>query len=239
MSKKVIIPSLVKGASEVVAGVVKLSDDPQADENSTLRARAILKLLGGLTKQYQLRTDVISDAANLKVGQYIKVYGGTVDNDGLGGTYLIGATLTDTTGGFVIVAGSKYANRYVDNSKVYNAELTGVPKAPTATPGATGEQLANLDFVNAMLGGNKVPTKNLSPNGYVKMANGLIIQWGTVATDKFYAFPVAFNSTPKLAFGSAGASNGVPRAVAVTTTGFNYSSANNANCPANYVAIGY
>ena len=74
--------------------------------------------------------------------------------------------------------------------------FTGTPKAPTATSGVTGQQLANLDFVNAMLGGNTVPAKNLSANGYVKMANGLILQWGNIALggnrQETVTFPITF-----------------------------------------------
>ena len=51
-------------------------------------------------------------------------------------------------------------------------------------------------FVNAMLGGNTVPGKKISPNGYVKMANGLILQWGYIAAgangDVSTTFPLVF-----------------------------------------------
>lgn len=71
--------------------------------------------------------------------------------------------------------------------------FTGTPTAPTATAGATGQQLANLDFVNAMLGGNTVPANYLSENGYAKMANGLIIQWGRGAGEYLSViFPIVF-----------------------------------------------
>ena len=43
-----------------------------------------------------------------------------------------------------------------------------------------------------MLGGNKVPAKNFSENGYVKMANGLILQWGTIPAGGSLALPIAF-----------------------------------------------
>ena len=146
-------------------------------------------------KYYDTRALAITDESSISIGDYIETIGSVSINDGLGGEYVVGNTLTDTTGGWQISTG-KYANRMVKNSKIYNAELIGTPTTPTPTSGATGGQVANLDFVNAMLGGNATPAKNLSPNGYVKMANGLIIQWGKVDSipggSAAINFPIAF-----------------------------------------------
>ena len=189
-------------------------------------------------KYYATRALAITDEASISIGDYIETIGSVSINDGLGGEYVVGNTLADTTGGWKISTG-KYANRMVKNSKIYNAELTGEPTSTTPTTGDNSNKIATTAFVNAMLGVNAVPTQNLSPNGYVKMANGLIIQWGAVEINGTYKFPVAFNSIPKLVFGSVLGNNGVPRANSVTTTGFTYGSANAAHCSANYVAIGY
>ena len=84
----------------------------------------------------------------------------------------------------------------VKPSILYSPEFLGIPKAPTAPAGSVGTQLANLDFVNAMLGGNTVPAKAFNPSGYVKMANGLILQWGVLGspgrTSTTVTFPIAF-----------------------------------------------
>ena len=139
-------------------------------------------------------------------------------------------------------AGSYYARKSLGWSPVLYTESTIFlenPTAPNVTSGDNSTKVANTAFVNAMLGGNAIPAKDFSSNGYVKMANGLIIQWGAVTYNGVYLFPVAFNSIPKLVFGSVNGNNGVPRASNVTTTGFSYGSANNAHCQANYVAIGY
>ena len=98
--------------------------------------------------------------------------------------------------GYIDIASSKFI--VFDNinvsllAKLESPTFTGTPTAPTSVAGATGEQLANLDFVNSMLGGNNVPAKDLSANGYAKMANGLIMQWGSHASNTTITFPVAF-----------------------------------------------
>lgn len=122
MSKKVIIPSLVKGASETVAGVVKLSDDPSADENSTLRARTIKKLVGEI-KQYRTVADMQADSANLKAGQVCQTLCYAYLGDNAGDKYL----LSDSNdGGTSILVGSLYANKYYDATNLSKANVLGV-----------------------------------------------------------------------------------------------------------------
>jgi len=67
--------------------------------------------------------------------------------------------------------------------------FTGTPTTPTPTSGDNSNKIATTE---SMLGGNTVPTKKLSPNGYVKMANGLILQWGSHPTTTTFTFPLAF-----------------------------------------------
>ena len=122
MSKKVIIPSLVKGASEVVAGVVKLSDDPQADENSTLRARAIKQLVGEI-KQYRTVSDMQADSANLKAGQVCQTLCYAYLGDNSGDKYLLSSTNDGSTG---ILVGSLYANKYYDSTNLSRSNVLGV-----------------------------------------------------------------------------------------------------------------
>ena len=78
--------------------------------------------------------------------------------------------------------------------------FTGTPTSTTPTTGDNSEKIATTAFVNAMLGGNAIPAKNLAINGYVKMANGLILQWGSaynvgVDTAREVTFPISFTST--------------------------------------------
>lgn len=102
----------------------------------------------------------------------------------------IGDSFT-TVANKMLISGKEVA--YTDSPVFIN-----IPTTPTAAAGATGQQLANLDFVNAMLGGNTVPAKSLGTSGYEKMANGKIMQWGVATTatvDGSYVdltFPIAF-----------------------------------------------
>ena len=81
------------------------------------------------------------------------------------------------------------------------ADTTAIGDA-TATTKSTGDNttaVATTAYANAIAGGTTVPAKSLASNGYVKMANGLIIQWMNVtesasATD-YKTFPIAFPTT--------------------------------------------
>ena len=126
--------------------------------------------------------------------------------------------------------------------------LSGVPTAPTATAGATGKQLANVDFVNGMLGGNTVPAKYLASEGWVKLANGLIIQWGYVNNSATETLPTPFSNTDYIVVPSIRSYSGVASGGAdaqcilgKTTTSFkigNFSSQFQ-GWVHNWIAIGY
>lgn len=75
--------------------------------------------------------------------------------------------------------------------------FTGTPTAPTAAIGTDTTQLATCVFVNNMVGGKGAPAISKAANGYVKMANGLIIQWGKLdsvngKSSAGITFPIAF-----------------------------------------------
>ena len=73
--------------------------------------------------------------------------------------------------------------------------FTGIPTAPTPSSGDDSTKIATTEFVIDMLGGNTVPAKELSTNGYVKMANGLILQWGgNVGVGGTVVFPISFTN---------------------------------------------
>ena len=75
-------------------------------------------------------------------------------------------------------------------------DLTGTPTAPTASSGTNNTQLATTQFACNMAGGSTVPAISNSVNGYMKMANGLIVQWMTKnpsgANSRSWTFPIAF-----------------------------------------------
>ena len=57
--------------------------------------------------------------------------------------------------------------------------LTGVPTAPTATPGASTTQLANTAFVATAVAALASPAASLTASGYYTLPGGLILQWGS------------------------------------------------------------
>ncbi len=57
--------------------------------------------------------------------------------------------------------------------------FTGVPTAPTASPGASGTQLATVDFANALSFASVLPSQTGNA-GKVIVTNGTTASWGTV-----------------------------------------------------------
>jgi hypothetical protein len=72
--------------------------------------------------------------------------------------------------------------------------FTGTPTAPTAASATNSTQIATTAFVKAAItaGGGGIIAASLAANGYVKFANGLIIQWGIGNTHSNIYFPIAF-----------------------------------------------
>jgi hypothetical protein len=76
-----------------------------------------------------------------------------------------------------------------------SAALTGVPTAPTAAAGTNTTQIATTAFVMANSTQLAEFTQSLAANGYVKLPNGFIIQWGTSTGSRAgytVTFPLAF-----------------------------------------------
>ena len=73
--------------------------------------------------------------------------------------------------------------------------LTGTPTAPTPPSGSNNTQLATTEFV--ALSKTGIVASNLAENGWVKFANGLIVQWGIVKNGngtQRVSFPISFGS---------------------------------------------
>lgn len=91
--------------------------------------------------------------------------------------------------------------------------------------------------------------KNASNLGYVKMANGTIIQWGYATFDSnstSITFPISFNSTPQICFGGRASANSVyavgalytaRSATGFTAHGWKVSGTADASC--SWIAVGY
>lgn len=107
-----------------------------------------------------------------------------------------------------------------DKAPIASPALTGTPTVPTASKGTSTDQIASTAFVAqavAALNGldsidglakaiegkiekQGIVASSLETNGWVKFANGLIVQWGTSVTAKIgtVTFPVSY---PQQCFG--------------------------------------
>lgn len=69
--------------------------------------------------------------------------------------------------------------------------FTGIPTAPTAAVGTDTTQIATTAFVKANVAESF--EEALTPNGWTKLPNGLIMQWGNVSdTSGDKTFPIPF-----------------------------------------------
>jgi hypothetical protein len=130
----------------------------------------------------------------------------------------------------------------VKNELLASAILTGTPTAPTAALVTNNTQIANTAFVKSLVGGSNAFAQSLSNNGYVKLASGLIIQWGNTPAETNSIFPIAFPNTVfrvlvQIDWNNSGNFSGwdiYPQDI--TNTGFNRPD-QTAGCT--YLAIGY
>ena len=139
-----------------------------------------------------------------------------------GGT---GVTAASTgTGGVVLSAGPTF---------------TGVPAAPTAANATNTTQLATTAFAYAA-------ASKASPAGYAKMANGVIIQWGTYTpggadSNTAVTFPIAFPTICTMAMGQPRVlrvDQFTTTAGSITTSGCSFT-CNTGGLLSNYVVCGY
>ena len=128
-------------------------------------------------------------------------------------------------------------------SVVINGDTSGsvTLSAPTAAgsttitlPTSTGNALVDI-------------ARSLTPNGYVKLSNGLIIQWGTSATigangSTTVTFPIAFTTVFNVVagkFGGIAAQDGGSGALSVSNTSFVAHNGDNVSSAAvSWIAIG-
>ena len=114
--------------------------------------------------------------------------------------------------------------------------FTGVPKAPTAAVGTATTQLATTAFVN--------PAQSLTEPGYVKLASGLIIQWG-INNFNSGGSAITFSGVGGIAFpnGSfiaiANAYGTAATAYVVSVTSTQLTAVNGINGTNSWIAIGY
>lgn len=124
-------------------------------------------------------------------------------------------------------------------AKLVSPALTGTPTAPTAPNGTNTAQLATTAFAYGLV--------SKTASGYVKLPNGLIIQWGTgtgSGAGVTATFPIVFPNSliaviPSISTGNArivSYSGTSPNAVLIHTY---LSDGSSAGEPFKYIAIGH
>lgn len=112
-----------------------------------------------------------------------------------------------------------------------------------------GETPGGLPLAHATTAGNGVPdgadyvveysAPGANPN-WRKYKSGWCEIFGTITANGNIVFPFAFSdkNNIRLSLSSVGGGNGIPRAISITETGFQYASANEVNTPAHWCAFG-
>lgn len=99
---------------------------------------------------------------------------------------------------------SDYALKTDLNAKAPLASptFTGTPKSTTPASSDNSTRIATTAFVKALVGAANnggIVSANLAQNGYVKFANGFILQWGYLAAstsgNKTITLPISLSST--------------------------------------------
>jgi hypothetical protein len=122
--------------------------------------------------------------------------------------------------------------------------LTGIPKAPTATVATNNTQIATTAFVKSVVNSSSTLgfTQSLGTNGWTKLPNGLILQWGKVygTGAATINFPIAFPSAACGIVGSPDLNIGFGIKILSRSQG-EISRVTNENYPLNiyYIVIGY
>ena len=83
-------------------------------------------------------------------------------------------------------------------AKLASPAFTGTPTAPTVAKTTNNTQIATTAFVHALSGAvnnGGIVAQSLGQNGFVKFANGLILQWGhNTKGNTEIIFPLAFSN---------------------------------------------
>ena len=109
-------------------------------------------------------------------------------------------------------------------AKLASPAFTGTPTAPTVAKTTNNTQIATTAFVHALTGAvnnGGIVAQSLGQNGFVKFANGLILQWGLYSSSKAtYAISVAKTILLLESGDSVNGYQGSMDAISLTSTGF-------------------
>lgn len=176
--------SNMKGASSNAAGASGLVPAPAAgDQGKALLGDGTWELLvKAIAEASGTITITKSDGSTATIKQILKA-------------------IQDGNGNNIV---NTYATKTDMNAKAPLASptFTGTPKSTTPASSDNSTRIATTAFVKALVGAANnggIVAANLAQNGYVKFANGFIIQWGLTAeistnNTATVTFPVSFSA---------------------------------------------
>lgn len=152
--------------------------------------------------------------------------------------------------GSQFIAGTPDLSEYAKSSDITSAintlDSTVVKLSGNQTIAGTKTFSSAVKCAGSATTGTAITTSAISKsaNGYVKLGNGIIIQWGKTSSNNnvTVTFPTAFTSTPTLSTSvvrSAGDSY-APVIVSISATNFKiYCGGGSNGSPSYWIAIGY
>lgn len=135
------------------------------------------------------------------------------------------------------------ANQDVESTQIWIEQDSGA----LYVRGGNGSDIVNDEVftrvateTDVSAAGYGIISANLAQNGYVKFANGLILQWGVYNTEKYHAFPITFGTVFSLVALPKYDTNRYQNLVckALDSYGFTVSMSWDASVPALFFAIG-
>lgn len=97
---------------------------------------------------------------------------------------------------FNLVEYLKIADAQRTYAPLNSPRLTGTPVAPTPNDISEDASIATTEWVKRVINisGGGIVAANLNQNGYVKFANGLILQWGVSSDNSTITYPIRFST---------------------------------------------
>lgn len=134
---------------------------------------------------------------------------------------LDGATLTVTELNYVDGVTSNIQTQIDLKAPLANPALTGVPTAPTASPGTSGTQIATVDFANALSFASVLPAQTGNA-GKLLNTDGTTADWGTTFNTTVNRFVNGSDQTKGLTWDLSGISTATNRNVTVANSDIDF-----------------
>lgn len=161
----------------------------------------------------------------------------------------------NTTGGGIILSGDGdivdlndgfAAHRFTNGLQVYSGNKTGTPAITLGSNGTINAKEILIPTTSYVKLSDF--TENKSANGWTKLPNGVIIQWGSftaATTGGSVSFPISFNTLGSVTLGPGGPNtstnvqNNFAAIISASITGFSYENYDGTAYTTYYIAIGY